>query len=73
MDVTLLRAKMQERRMSVSDLAVHIGIDDSTFYRKLNENGEKFTVAQARAMATVLELSPEDTTAIFFSKKLAYP
>ena len=67
MDVSLLRAKMHERKMSISALSESIGIDDSTFYRKVNENGEKFTVAQARAMASLLELTPEDTTAIFFS------
>ena len=67
MDVSLLRAKMHERKMSVSALSESIGIDDSTFYRKVNENGEKFTVAQARAMASLLELTPEETTEIFFS------
>lgn len=67
MDVSLLRAKMHERKMSVSALSESIGIDDSTFYRKLNESGEKFTVAQARAMAAVLKLTPEETSEIFFS------
>ena len=67
MDVTLLRAKMHERKMSVSALSESLGIDDSTFYRKLNEKGEKFTVSQARAMTSLLELTPEETAKIFFS------
>ena len=67
MNVYLLRAKMYERKMSVSALSESIGIDASTFYRKVNEDGKKFTVAQARAMASLLKLTPEETREIFFS------
>lgn len=67
MDVSLLRARMHDNRVSVSEIANHIGMDDSTFYRKLQDNGEKFTVAQVREMAKKLHLSPEETNEIFFS------
>lgn len=67
MDVSLLRARMHDNRVSVSEIANHIGMDDSTFYRKLQDNGEKFTVAQVREMAKKLNLSPEETNEIFFS------
>lgn len=66
MNVRKLRAKMVENAVSVEMLSNLIGTSKSTFYRKLTNKGEDFTVGEANAIARALALSAEEFTAIFF-------
>lgn len=68
MNVRKLRAKMVENAVSVEMLSNLIGTSKSTFYRKLTNKGEDFTVGEANAIARALALSAEEFTAIFFPK-----
>ena len=61
------RAKMVENAVSVEMLSNLIGTSKSTFYRKLTNKGEDFTVGEANAIARALALSAEEFTAIFFA------
>lgn len=65
MDVVRLKEKMGQKKMSVEDMALQIGIDPSTYYRKLNTQGESFTISQAKAIAAVLGLSHAEASNIF--------
>ncbi len=67
MNVRKLRAKMVENAISVEMLSNLIGINKSTFYRKLTSKGEDFTIGEANAIAKALALSAEEFTAIFFA------
>ena len=64
-DVNKLKGKMAEKQLTAEALATTIGIDGSTFYRKLKANGLTFTVAQMHRIAEVLQLSKEEATQIF--------
>lgn len=64
-NMDILRGKMLEKHMNVEEMAKEIGIDTSTFYRKLKSNGMSFTVGQMHKIAEVLKLTPEEASSIF--------
>ena len=66
-NVRKLLAKMVEIAVSVEMLSNLIGTSKSTFYRKLTNKGEDFTVGEANAIARALALSADEFTAIFFA------
>lgn len=67
MDVKSLREKIAESGLTVEELSAVAGIDPSTYYRKMNTDGENFTVAQAKKMATALGLTSEEASRIFLA------
>lgn len=66
-----LKAKIVENGMNVSELAAKIGMDKSTLYRKIANDGESMTVKDANAIVRALNLSSADAIAIFFSQLVA--
>lgn len=64
-NMEMLRGKMAERKMSPEDMAREIGVDASTFYRKLKTDGVTFTVGQMHKIVDVLNLSREEAASIF--------
>jgi len=70
-NVNKLKGKIVENGMTISELAKRIGIDRSTLYRKLNNNGETFTIKEANLICRELKLTSEEATAIFFTKEIA--
>lgn len=70
-NMDLLRDRIANSKMTQDDFAVHIGMDPSTFYRKLKADGLAFTVGQMHKIAEVLGLSANDAKAIFFDSILA--
>jgi len=61
----ILREKMDKKKMSPEDMARAIGVDPSTFYRKIKTDGVKFTVGQMHKIVEVLRLTKEEATSIF--------
>ena len=70
-NVDKLRGIMKERRVSVEELAVAIGIDASTLYRRLADGGETFTIKEVNAIVEYLELDIATAMAVFFAAKVA--
>lgn len=70
-EVNRIKKKMMELDVTVKDMAQVIGVDESTFYRKLKKNGSTFSVEQAQKIAEHLNLSESEACAIFFNQKLA--
>lgn len=60
-----------DERSSKQKVAEQIGIDKSTFYRKLNGEGKGFSVVEAQKLAKVIPLSNEEAISIFFGMKVA--
>ena len=69
MDVEKLKTVIREQGIKNSDLAKALGIDESTFYRKML-NGS-FSVAQANKMVEILGMDSKEANSIFFNGKLA--
>nr|WP_285851716.1 helix-turn-helix transcriptional regulator [Bacillus licheniformis] len=70
-NVNKLRGKIVENGMTIGELAKKIGVDRSTFYRKLNSNGETFSIKEANLICTVLGLTSKEATVIFFNQYVA--
>lgn len=64
-NMDVLRGKMEECQITSDEMARRLGIDPSTFYRKLKTDGMTFTVGQMHKIVEVLRLAPEEATAIF--------
>lgn len=70
-NVNKLKAKMVERGFNVAQVAEKIGIDRSSLYRKLNNQGETLTVKEAKAIVKVLNITPSEAAQIFFGNDVA--
>lgn len=70
-NVDKLRGKIVEKRMSIADLSKKIDIDKATFYRKINGEGETFSIREVDAIAKELNLTIDEAIAIFFSQFVA--
>ena len=64
-NMEVLRSKMNERNVSIEALSQKIGVDPSTFYRKLKSGGAAFTVGQMHRIAEVLMLTHDEAISIF--------
>lgn len=65
MNILKLKGKMVETEHTMDGLALEIGVDRSTLYRKM-ECGEKFTVGEVQKIKMALSLNNEELTSIFF-------
>lgn len=64
-NMEMLRGRMAELKLSPEDMAREIGVDASTFYRKIKSDGVNFTVGQMHKIVDVLHLSREEAISIF--------
>lgn len=70
-NVNKLKGKIVECGTSVQELSEKLNINQSTFYRKLNENGETFLIREADIIARELNLTCAELNAIFFAQYVA--
>lgn len=70
-NINKLKGKMVEKECSVEKMSKVLGVNPSTLYRKLNTNGDNFTLKEARDMARTLEMSYEEVNDIFFANFVA--
>lgn len=60
-----LRGRMAELKLTPEDMAREIGVDPSTFYRKIKSDGVNFTVGQIHKIVDILKLTREEAASIF--------
>lgn len=70
-NVNKLRGKIVEKGMNVVELAHKIGMDKATFYRRLNEKGETFSIREVNAIVRELALNRDEAMDIFFDHKVS--
>ena len=70
-NINKLKGKTVENELTIAELAEKIGLDRSTLYRKLNSEGETFTIKEANLICNVLQLSKQEAMEIFFSQTVA--
>lgn len=68
MDTIKLRESIKKSGYSIEVVAGKIGIDPSTFYRKLKNHGNSFSIGEMHALQGVLELTDEEAINIFLPK-----
>lgn len=64
-DTVALKMRMSAKGITVSDLAKTLGIDESTYYRRMSNDGDTFTVGEVQKIVETLRISKRDATAIF--------
>ena len=64
MNTQAVKDRMKEKKISVPMMAKELGIDQSTYYRKMQKNGDEFSALDLMVFKRVLEM--DDTTAINF-------
>ena len=70
-NINKLKGRIVERGLTISELAVKMGIDPSTLYRKISNDGDTMLVSEANKIVSILRLSSEDAIAIFFAGDVA--
>ena len=66
-DTKRLRTKIRESGLTIEILSQQIGIDDSTFYRKLQNGGKSFTLDELDRIKIALNLDNRTAEEIFFA------
>ena len=66
-NVSVLKGKIAENNMTQEGVADEMGINRSTFYRKMKENGKSFTVEEVHKLIEILSLSNTEVMKIFFT------
>ena len=66
-NVDKLKGKMVEKNVTGDEMAKKLGVDKSTFYRKLKAEGLSFTIGQMHGIANALNLSNEEAVQIFLA------
>ncbi len=66
-----LRGKIVENGLTLEKVAKAINLNKSTISRKMNKNGDDFTIKQADDIVKLLNLTAEEATSIFFSQFVA--
>lgn len=67
-NVSKLKGKIIERNTTQVALAKDIGIDKSTFYRKMKQNGN-FSIQEVNLIVSSLNLSKDEALSIFLAKQ----
>ena len=67
-NIQKLKGKMAENDMNVEQLANEIGINRTTFYRKLNSGGGQFTVSELQGIVSALKMSSDEALNIFLAQ-----
>lgn len=69
-NVQKLKGKIMERGTTQEALAKALGIDRSTFYRKMRQGGN-FTIKEVNLIVSALHLSKDEAMSIFFADLVA--
>ena len=64
-DVERIKIRMNEMDLTVKDVVNALGIDESTYYRKMANNGNTFSVEQAQKLSNLLDLTKQEASEIF--------
>ncbi|WP_302200384.1 helix-turn-helix transcriptional regulator [uncultured Gemmiger sp.] len=63
----MLKQKISDANMTQDALAVKIGMNPSTFYRKVKIGVDAFTVGEMHSLVDALRLTENEATQIFLS------
>ena len=70
-NINKLKGKVVERGLSIRKLAEQMNVSPSKLYRKIDKNGETFTVKEVEHISKVLNLEYREINDIFFAGYVA--
>lgn len=72
MNKGLLQKKMRDKSFTADELAKKIGISRATFFRKLKNEGESFTIKEVEGICDELGLARNEVHDIFFGTEVSH-
>lgn len=66
----LLRSVIARKRMNVAEIAMQMGVDKATLYRRIADSGS-FTIGEVEKIKQILNLSHDEAISIFFTNEVA--
>ena len=60
MNIQKVTERMEQKNISVPMMSKELGINPSTWYRKIKNNGDGFTVLELQIIKRVCELSEQE-------------
>lgn len=70
-NIRMLKAKLTELGINITELGEKMGYDKSTIYRRLKDNGAGLSVSDANQIIKILKLTRDESIGIFFSQLVA--
>lgn len=70
-DINKFRAIIIEKKSSIEEVSCNLGVNKSTIYRKLQQNGETFTLKEVNVLVKLLNLTDNEIINIFFASNIA--
>ena len=67
-NIDRLREALKESKVTQATAAAAMGMDEATFYRRLNRQGSTFTVEEIGKLSELLKLSSQTMQDIFFDR-----
>ena len=71
MNIDKMKEFMKERGLTAKDMARVINVNESTWFRKVNKNGDTVTVKEMNLIIDTLGMQKSEAAEIFFNEKLA--
>lgn len=63
MNIQKIKGRMVELEITGTKMAEELGMDPSTYYRKMKDNGDEFSVANLYTFKRVLQLTDQEAQA----------
>ena len=67
MNTQAVKKRMEDMHISVGTMSRELGMDQSTYYRKMQKNGDEFSALDLMVFKRVLEMSTKDAVDILLS------
>ena len=67
MDTVQVKQRMKDKKITAGKMAKELGMDTSTYYRKMAKNGEEFSALDLLVFKRVLELDEKTALAFLLS------
>lgn len=67
MDTIRVKERMKDRHITGDMMAKELGMDPSTYYRKMQKDGGEFSALDLMVFKRVLEMSSQDAVDILLS------
>lgn len=68
MDTEKLKKAIHENGLTIQSVSKEIGMNPSTFYRKIKQKGINFSIGEMHALQELLHISAEEAADIFLSQ-----
>ena len=67
MNTQAVKKRMEDMHISVGTMSRELGMDQSTYYRKMQKNGDEFSALDLMVFKRVLEMDDKTALAILLS------